>query len=110
VDTDGCLKQLVEWFAECGVNLIGPNEVRAHNDLVTYRQNMGQQMAFFGGLDKLTLLDGREAIDQMLARTIPPMKRTGGGWIVSLDHRVVRGTRLADFWHFVARVREMAAY
>ena len=46
VDTDGSLKQLIDWFLPCGVNLIGPNEVQAGNDVVAYREQYGRRMAF----------------------------------------------------------------
>ena len=110
VDTDGCLRELIHWFSECGVNLIGPNEVQAGNDIVAYRREFGQRMAYDGGLDKRILTQGRDAIDAMLESTIPFMKETGGGWVVSLDHRVVRGTPLADFQYYVDRIRELGRF
>lgn len=107
VDTDGGLHQLIEWFLDCGVNFIGPNEVQAGNDVVAYRRRYGRRLAYDGGLDKRVLVEGRAAIDAMLDATIPPMLDSGGGWVVCLDHRVVPGTPLADFRYFVDRVREM---
>jgi hypothetical protein len=67
-------------------------------------------MAYDGGLDKRTLLRGRDAIDAMLQRTIPPMKETGGGWTVCLDHRVLKGTTLRDFEFYVRRARELIRF
>lgn len=110
VDTDGCVNELIEWFAECGVNLIGPNEVQAGNDITAYRERFGRKMAYDGGLDKHLLPKGREAIDAMLEHTVPFMKRTGGGWIVCLDHRTVEDTRLADFQYYVDRVRALVEF
>ena len=110
VDTDGCLQELAHWFADCGVNFIGPNEVQAGNDIREYRQIFGPRMAFDGGLDKRVLLEGGEAIDAMLESTIPCMKETGGGWMICLDHRVLKGTRLADFQHYLNRARELALF
>ena len=108
-DASGCLRELAHWFSECGVNYI-PCEPQAGNDIVAYRKEFGRRMAYDAGLDKLVLTQGRAAIDRMLDRTIPFMKETGGGWSVCLDHRVVRGTPLADFRHFLDRVREMIRY
>lgn len=107
VDTDGCLRELMPWFSDCGVNLMGPNEVQAGNDIGAYRRRFGRDMAFDGGLEKQTLLRGADAVDAMLDEAIPPMKESGGGWIVCLDHRVVRGTPLATFQHYIQRTREM---
>jgi hypothetical protein len=109
-DTDGCTHELIHWFAECGVNLIGPNEVQAGNDITLYRKALGKIMAFDGGLDKLLLLQGKSAIDEMLRRIVPYMKETGGGWIASLDHRVVKGTTLTDFQYYVNELRDMAKF
>jgi len=109
VDTDGNANELSGWFAECGVNLIGPNEVNAGNDIVAYRKRFGRTMGYDGGLDKRVLCQGRSAIDAMLERTIPFMKATGGGWTICLDHRVLPGTPLADFQYYVDRVRALAA-
>jgi len=110
VDTDGCVNELIAWFSECGVNLIGPNEVQAGNDIKTYRRKFGRTMAYDGGLDKRILTIGRDAIDDMLENTIPFMKETGGGWIVCIDHRVIKGTSLADFQYYVNRVHEMVKF
>jgi hypothetical protein len=110
VDSDGCLDELIHWFADCGVNYIGPNEVGAGNDITAYRREFGQHMAFDGGLEKKILLYGREAIDEMLENKIPFMKSSGGGWSVCLDHRVLEGTRLEDFKHYVSRTREMIRF
>ena len=110
VDTDGRTDELTGWFSECGVNLIGPNEVQAGNDIRAYRRRFGRTMAYDGGLDKLTLTKGRDAIDAMLEDYIPFMKQTGGGWIVCVDHRVVQGTPLSDFQYYVDRVREMVRF
>lgn len=110
VDSDGCLNELCGWFADCGVNLIGPNEVQAGNDITSFRRRFGRDMAYDGGLEKKTLTQGREAIYSMLNHTIPYMKETGGGWIICLDHRIIKGTTFADFQYYVDCVRTMARY
>jgi uroporphyrinogen decarboxylase len=110
VDSDGRTDILAEWLLPCGVNFIGPNEVRAGNDVVAYRKRFGEKLSYDGGLDKQVLLEGRDAVDAMLERVFPAMKASGGGWVAALDHRVVRGTTLADFEHYVRRCRELARY
>lgn len=107
VDSDGCLNELAEWFVECGVNYIGPNEVQAGNDITAYRRRFGKRLAYDGGLEKQTLTRDTAAIENMLENTIPYMKSTGGGWTVCLDHRVVRGTPLNNFKFYIDHVRQM---
>ena len=110
VDTDGCTNELIHWFRDCGINLSGPNEVQAGNDIVAYRQEFGTSMAYFGGLDKRVLAKGRDSIGAMLEGAVPPMMKSGGGWVVSLDHRVVPGTKLAHFIYYLDRVAELTTF
>jgi hypothetical protein len=46
----------------------------------------------------------------MLEKTVRPMMYSGGGWVVSLDHRVVPGTDLADFRYYLDRVRKLTTF
>lgn len=110
VDSDGNVDELSEWFMACGVNLMEPYEVQAGNDLIAYRKRFGRRLAFQGGLDKLVLPKGPAAIDAMLTRIVPFMKKSGGGWIPSLDHRIVVGTRLSDFQFYVRRLKELVQF
>jgi len=91
---------------EAGVNVLCPMEVRAGNDLVALRQEHGTHMAFSGGIDKLVLPLGRKAIDRELEQKIPFLLAEGG-YLPSLDHRVVKETSLAHFAYYVKRVREL---
>ena len=59
-----------------------------------------------GGIDKLILPDGKQAIDRELESKIPAMLELGG-YIPSLDHRVVVETSLLQFGYYVKRVREL---
>jgi len=121
VDTDGHLGQLIPLLIEAGVNLVGPCEVQAGNDVVEMRARYGERMAFFGGLNKRALADkpvslvpdapagrltARQAIEQELQYRLPPMLEMGG-YRPGLDHRVVPETSLASFTHYVRRAREM---
>lgn len=106
IDTDGKVDGLIPLFIEAGVNVLGPMEVRAGNDLVALRRQYGSSMAFTHGLDKFVLSRGKEAIDQELKTKIPAMLEMGG-YIPGLDHRVVIDTPLGAFAYYVKRVREL---
>ena len=41
---------------------------------------------------------------------IPFMKETGGGWVISPDHRVIKETSLSDFQYFIDRAKELAKF
>ncbi len=121
VDTDGNVAELLPLLIEAGVNVCLPMEVRAGNDIVAYRRQYRQHMAFSRGLNKLALMDRpvslvpgteerdlspREAIDLELDYRLKPMVESGG-YIAGLDHRVVPETSLDSFTYYVRRVREM---
>ncbi|MDA0989318.1 MAG: hypothetical protein O3A51_01025 [Verrucomicrobia bacterium] len=109
VDTDGRIDMLAKWFQRVGVNLIGPCEVQAGNELLSLRQELGNDMILEGGLDKRVLLEGPRAITSMLARVVPPMK-SSGKWIASLDHRVLAGTTLNSYTVYVNTLRDLMRY
>jgi uroporphyrinogen decarboxylase len=106
IDTDGRVDGLIPLFMEAGVNVFSPMEVRAGNDIVELREEHGTRMAYTGGIDKLLLPHGTQAIDEELERKIPVMMQRGG-YLPSLDHRVVVETSLSDFAYYVKRVREL---
>ena len=106
VDTDGLVDGLIPLFLEAGVNVIGPMEVRAGNDLISLRRQYGRRIAFTGGLDKLILPEGRQAIDREVEGKIPLMLEQGG-YLPSLDHRVVVETPLSAFGYYVKRVFQL---
>jgi uroporphyrinogen decarboxylase-like protein len=106
IDSDGRVDGLIPLFLEAGVNAFSPMEVRAGNDTVALRREYGTRMAYSGGVDKLVLPLGREAIDRELVAKIPFLLEQGG-YLPTLDHRVVVETSLAQFAHYVRRVREL---
>lgn len=110
MDTDGCFRELSGWLNDCGVQMIGPNEAQANNDIIAYRKRFGKKLAFYGGIDKKVLASGRDAIEAELTSKIPFMKETGGGWIISPDHRVIKETPLSDFQYFIDRAKELAKF
>lgn len=56
-----------------------------------------------GGIDKRVLAQGRPAIDAMLDRIIPAMKRRGG-YIPMCDHGVPPEVPFADYVYYRQRV------
>ena len=106
VDSDGNINLLIPLLIEAGINVVGPIEVQAGNDLVNLRRRFGTKMAYFGGIDKLALTKGPDAIDKELETKLPVMLETGG-YSVGLDHRVLPDTSLENFKYYVQRVREI---
>ena len=86
VDTDGNYWKLLPHFIEGGVNAFHPNEVNAGMDVVEIRKAF-PKIALLGGLNKMKIAEGREAIDAELAAKIPFMLKQGG-YIPHYDHMV----------------------
>jgi hypothetical protein len=104
VDTDGYVGDLIPLLIEGGVNTLTPFEVRAGNDVLTVRKRWGQALIIRGGINKLEIAKGRQAIDAELARVLPTMAETGG-FFVCLDHQAHPDIALDDYRYYVERVR-----
>lgn len=106
VDTDGFADPVIPLYREAiGLDAMSPFEVAAGCDVVRTAQQY-PDLAIFGGIDKRVLSQGREAIDAMLERIIPPM-RERGGYIPTCDHGVPAEVPYEDYLYYRARVVEM---
>jgi len=103
VDTDGFADPVIPLYREAiGMDVMSPFEVAAGCDVVRTAQAY-PDLAIFGGIDKRVLASGRDAIDAMLERIIPPM-RERGGYIPTCDHGVPAEVPLADYVYYRKRV------
>lgn len=105
LDTDGDCDQLIPLFMEAGINTIMPFEVIAGNDINTYRAKY-PDLVMMGGIDKLEIAKGKEAIDRELERIRPMFKK--GGYMPALDHLIHPDISWPDFQYFVKRLIEVA--
>ena len=87
LDSDGYVGELIPIWIEAGINLSGPNEVAAENDIVEYRKLFGNKMAYAGGVDKRAIAKGGNVIEQEIERVVPPLLKDGG-FIPGCDHGV----------------------
>ncbi len=103
IDTDGDCRPVIPLYMEgIGMDAMSPFEVASGCDVVAIgRQYPGLVMR--GGLDKRVLARGRPAIDAMLERIIPPMKRRGG-YLPMCDHGVPAEVPFADYVYFRRRL------
>jgi uroporphyrinogen decarboxylase len=105
VDSDGNLDELIPLFLEAGLTGIWPIEVQAGNDLLEIRRRY-PQLRIQGGIDKLQIAKGREAVDRELESKVPFMLQQGG-YIPLLDHAAHPGISWPDFCYYRQRLREM---
>ena len=83
-----------------------PMEPAAGMDIVRTREEYGQRVAFYGGIDKHVLRRTREEIEAELQYKIPPMVGAGG-CVLGLDHRIPNGTPLENYRFYIERVWEL---
>lgn len=96
IDSDGYAGELLPLWIEAGFNGSYPTEVAAGNDIVAYRRQYGQKMAFIGGIDKRALAVGGERMRQEVLRVVPPLLELGG-FIPGCDHGVPPDISWPDF-------------
>jgi len=87
LDTDGDPRALIPLLLEAGVNGLFPCECAAHQDPVALRDEYGQGLLLWGGIDKRALAQDRKAIKQELLRKLPPLIEDGG-YVPTVDHVV----------------------
>lgn len=105
VDTDGDCWELIPLFLEGGVTGLYPFEVNAGMDVVAVRKAF-PELQMMGGIDKIQLAAGREAIDAELEAKVPFMLRSGG-YIPCVDHNVPPDVPWENFVYYRQRLEMM---
>jgi len=85
IDSDGDIRPLIPLFLEAGVNCMFPWEVNSSGPVGPVLDQYGRDLLVMGGVDKMQLGKGREAIRAELESLAPYVER--GGFIPHCDHR-----------------------
>jgi len=106
VDTDGKAEPTIPLYAEAiGLDAMSPFEVASGCDVVEIGQR-SPELAIFGGIDKRVLARDKDAIDRMVDRILPAMRRRGG-YIPHCDHSVPEEVSLENYLHYRRRCLEL---
>ncbi len=106
IDTDGDCRPLIPFYMELiDMDAMSPFEVAAGCDVVELGRQY-PQLCMRGGIDKRVLARGRKAIDEMLERIFPVMRRRGG-YIPCCDHGVPAEVPYEDYLYFRKRCVEL---
>jgi len=100
LDCDGRIYDLVPGWLRGGVNCLFPIEA-AHTDPWKLREDYGDEALLLGGVNKLALISGREAIDRELERLHPLVER--GGYIPCVDHRVPPDVTYENYLYYLEK-------
>lgn len=106
VDCDGLIDHLVPHWLDGGVNIMFPIEIGAWKaDPMAFRKKYGKELRVFGGIDKLVLERGPEAIDAEIELRRPLMAE--GGFVPLPDHLITPDTPLKNVQYYLECIREL---
>jgi len=104
-DCDGDVRPIMPFFIEGGINCLFPFEVNCCAHPAELFDEWGLQLRIMGGVDKMALGAGKEAIDAYLDTLIPLVKR--GGYIPFCDHRCPPNVTQEDYLYYLDRKEEL---
>ena len=91
VDSDGNVEEMIPWLIEAGVDLVK-------------LQKAYPEFLFLGGFDKMSLLQGKEAIRREFERLLPVIEN--GKYLVSMDHQTPPGVTMENYRYYVELLKE----
>lgn len=100
VDSDGDPEVLIPLWMEAGVNCFWPLEQASGMNPVYLRKKFGKELILCGGIDKMEIAKGKQAIEKELYEKIPPLLEQGG-YIPYIDHTVSPEISYKDFIYYI---------
>lgn len=105
VDTDGNCEAIIPLLMDVGTDGVWPLERAANMDPATIRKRFGRDLRLTGGVDKMEIAKGRQAIDTHLASLVPLIEE--GGFIPTIDHTVPPDVSLDNFRYYMKRKMDL---
>lgn len=105
IDTDGNVNNIIDVYREIGMDVMSPFEVASHCDVVELGEKY-PDLVMKGGIDKRVLAEGPKAIDAMVERILPAMRRRGG-YTPTCDHAVPVEVSYENYLHYRKRCLEL---
>lgn len=105
VDSDGNCEALIPLLMDAGVDCIWPLERVAGMDPIRIRKEYGRDLRLSGGVDKMEIAKGKDAIDRHLAALVPLIEE--GGFIPTIDHTASPDISLESFTYYMKRKRDL---
>ena len=105
MDCDGDVRFILDSFLKGGVNCMFPYEVNCCCHPKELLDTYGKQLRIMGGVDKLQLIAGKEAIRAYLETLTPLVER--GGYIPFCDHRCPPDVTEENYLYYLDLKRKM---
>ena len=104
-DCDGDVRPLLPGFLKAGINCMFPYEVNSCAHPVELLDEYGKDLRLMGGVDKMELAKGPDAIKAYLDSIAPAVER--GGYIPFCDHRCPPNVKPEDYLFYLDLKEEM---
>lgn len=104
-DCDGDIRQLLPYFLEAGINTMFPFEVNGSGHPGELLDKYGEELRIMGGVDKMVLGNGKQAIKEYMDSLKPYVER--GGFIPFCDHRCPPNVKEEDYLYYLDLKEEM---
>ena len=98
-DCDGDVRPILPYFLEGGINCLFPFEVNSCTHPGELLSQYGRDLRIMGGVDKIELGKGPDAIRSYLETLVPLVER--GGYIPFCDHRCPPNVTPADYLYYL---------
>ncbi|MGA2976879.1 MAG: uroporphyrinogen decarboxylase family protein [Spirochaetia bacterium] len=98
-DCDGDVRPILPLFLEGGINCLFPFEVNSCTHPKALLDEYGRDLRIMGGVDKIALGKGPEAIRAYLESLVPIVER--GGYIPFCDHRCPPNVKPKDYLFYL---------
>jgi len=104
-DCDGDVRPLIEMWLEAGLNTMFPFEVNSSGHPGETLDKYGPELRILGGVDKMELAKGRDAIKAYMDSIAPYVEK--GGFIPFCDHRCPPDVHPDDYIFYLDLKEEM---
>lgn len=98
-DCDGDVRPILPYLLEGGINCLFPFEVNSSGHPREILEEYGKELRIMGGVDKMKLAEGKEAIKEYLETLVPLVER--GGYIPFCDHRCPPNVKPEDYLYYL---------
>jgi uroporphyrinogen-III decarboxylase len=105
IDCDGDVRPILPYFLEGGVNCMFPYEVNSCVHPAELFKDYGKELRIMGGVDKIELAKGPDAIKAYLESLVPLVER--GGYIPFCDHRCPPNVSQENYLYYLDLKEEM---
>lgn len=104
-DCDGDVRPILPYMMEGGINCLFPFEVNGCAHPGELLSEYGKELRIMGGVDKMQLANGPEAIKAYLETLVPLVER--GGYIPFCDHRCPPNVKPEYYLYYLDLKEEM---